>query len=144
MAALIGFAASVILGGISGSNAKKQAKKARNLEIARIRMQTAEEIRRRTGAFEHTKSEGLAAAGASGFGSRADGQRAESGGFAQMLQGMQEEFELEIDWLNKSAAAGIDATGQAYKNTVSTIDYTTAGSLVSSFNTLGQAKNWWT
>lgn len=144
MAAYIGLAVSAIIGGLSASSGKKDAKKARLAEIRRIRMQTAEEIRRRAGRFAQEKSEGLAMAGASGFarGNATEGVAA-SGGYGKILEDMQKEFNLEIDWLNKSAEAGIDVTDQAYRRTVGNIQYSYANSLVEGFGNLGQAKNWW-
>lgn len=143
MAAYLAFGASVLVGGLSGISGKKSAKAARKREVARIRTQTAEEIRRRTGSFERDKSGAVALAGASGFGTGDFGQETGSGGFGQVLKDMQTEFGLEVDWLKRSAEAGIDVTNQAYKSTASAINYNYAGSLVSSFNVLGQAKNWW-
>lgn len=143
MAIPIGLAVFALLGAANSAQGKRKAKSASRAEIARIRMQTAEEIRRRTGGFEQTTSQARALAGATGFGSRADGQVGESGGFANILESMQNEFSLEVDWLRKAADSGIDATRQTYKSTAKSIDYDYAGSLVSSFNTLGQTQNWW-
>ncbi len=143
MAALAGFALSAVIGIGSGLSGASNAARAKEAEIARIRAQTVEEIRRRTGRFNRDQSEGTAIAGASGFAMGAGSNAAESGGFGRVLKDMQKEFALEVDWLKKSAAAGIDATGQTYKSTVNTIGYNTAGSLVGSFNTLGQTQNWW-
>lgn len=144
MAAYIGLAISAIIGGLSSASGKRGAKSARKKEIGRIRAQTTEEIRRRTGAFAQETSSGLALAGASGF-ARGDATEgvAASGGYGKVLEEMQKEFNLEVDWLKRSAEAGIDATGAEYKRTARGIDYSYASSLSSGFNTLGQAKNWW-
>src|SRR4030067_836918 len=144
MAAVIGLAVSAIIGGLSAGSSQRAAKSARKREQHLIRLQTAEEIRRRTGKFEQEKSEAIAIAGASGFArGKADEGVAASGGFGQVLKDMQTEFGLEVDWLRRSAEAGVDATGQAYKAASTKIGYDYASSLASGFNAYGQSQNWW-
>lgn len=117
---------------------RKQAKRARAMETQRIRQQTAEEVRRRTGAFEQEKSAGLATAGASGFGGGP-----ESGGYAKVLEEMQKEFTAEVDWMQQSAQAGIDVTGQAYKRAASVADYQMGGAVLGGVKDVGTAFKWW-
>lgn len=144
MASVIGFAVSAALGIISGAMGRSAAKRARDAEIRRIRMQTAEEIRRRTGAFQQEVGSAKTLAGAAGFGvGKADEGKFASGGFGTVLEGMQKEFAAEVDWLNRAAQAGIDETRSASRRTISTIDLNTLSNIGSSFTRYGEAKNWW-
>jgi hypothetical protein len=144
MAAIIGFGVSAVVGLLAGGMGKSGVKSAARAEIRRIRMQTAEEIRRRTGAFELEKKQAVALAGATGFakGNVTEGAMA-SGGFGTVLEGMQKEFTAEVDWLNKSAQAGIDVTRAESKRTIGSINAATISNIASSFTRYGEAKNWW-
>jgi hypothetical protein len=128
-----------ILGGLSyGKKAKKEAARAAELERQRIIMQTEEEIRRRTERQKQEQSAGLVAAGVSGFGGGPT-----SGGYANILKAMQEEFGKEIDWLRRSAQAGIDVVSQQERSAKSSIEYGQFQTVLGGIADIGTFSGWW-